>query len=159
MKRLPDEGGWACILWSLQVSKSAYTSRDLKGLTVQHDIEAFTEGESVVLTLKDKGVLDEEDDVLVNVNILDKERADKNVEHKKKKPDYKPYEEEESVDDMAVEIDGEKKKSFKLEAGGTADGSWERELQQIRETLRNQAQTLDMPQLKLASEFYTEEEM
>ncbi|GCC21343.1 hypothetical protein chiPu_0019812 [Chiloscyllium punctatum] len=151
--------------------QSAYTSRDLKGLTVQHDIEAFTEGQSVVLTLKDKGVLDEEDDVLVNVNILDKERADKNVEHKKKKPDYKPYEEEESVDDMAVfkgksilskydeEIDGEKKKSFKLEAGGTADGSWEKELQQIRETLRSQAQTLDMPQLKLASEFYTEEEM
>ncbi|XP_043538931.1 U4/U6.U5 tri-snRNP-associated protein 1-like, partial [Chiloscyllium plagiosum] len=151
--------------------QSAYTSRDLKGLTVQHDIEAFTEGQSVVLTLKDKGVLDEEDDVLVNVNILDKERADKNVEHKKKKPDYKPYEEEESVDDMAVfkgksilskydeEIDGEKKKSFKLEAGGTADGSWEKELQQIRETLRSQAQTLDTPQLKLASEFYTEEEM
>ncbi|XP_078058913.1 U4/U6.U5 tri-snRNP-associated protein 1 [Mustelus asterias] len=151
--------------------QSAYTSRDLKGLTVQHDIEAFKEGEAVVLTLKDKGVLDEEDDVLVNVNILDKERATKNVEQKKKKPDYKPYEEEESIDDMAVcmaksilskydeEIDGEKKKSFRLEAGGTADGSWERELQQIRETLRSQAQTLDMPQMKLATEFYTEEEM
>ncbi|XP_067877746.1 U4/U6.U5 tri-snRNP-associated protein 1 [Heterodontus francisci] len=151
--------------------QSAYTSQDLKGLTVQHDIEAFKEGEAVVLTLKDKGVLDEEDDVLVNVNILDKERADKNVEHKKKKPDYQAYEEEESVDDMVVfkaksvlskydeEIDGEKKKSFRLETGGTADGSWERELQQIRETLRNQAQTLDMPQMKVASEFYTEEEM
>ncbi|XP_078388792.1 U4/U6.U5 tri-snRNP-associated protein 1-like [Cetorhinus maximus] len=151
--------------------QSAYTSQDLQGLTVQHSIEAFKEGEAVVLTLKDKGVLDEEDDVLVNVNILDKERADKNVEQKKKKPDYKPYEEEESVDDMVVfkaksilskydeEIDGEKKKSFKLESGGTADGSWERELQQIRETLRNQAQTLDMPQMKVASEFYTEEEM
>jgi len=57
------------------------------------------------------------------------------------------------------EIDGEKKKSFKLEAGGMADGSWERELQQIRETLRNQAQTLDMPHMKVASEFYTEDEM
>ncbi|XP_038643397.1 U4/U6.U5 tri-snRNP-associated protein 1 [Scyliorhinus canicula] len=151
--------------------QTAYTSRDLKGLTVQHDIEAFKEGEAVVLTLKDKGVLDEEDDILVNVNILDKERANKNVELKKKKPDYKPYEEEESIDDMAVckaktilskydeEIDGEKKKSFRLEAGGIADGSWERELQQIRENLRNEAQTLEMPQMKLASEFYTEEEM
>ncbi|XP_062892338.1 U4/U6.U5 tri-snRNP-associated protein 1 [Mobula hypostoma] len=147
----------------------AYTSRDLKGLTVQHDIKAFKEGEAVVLTLKDRGVLDEEDDVLVNVNMVDKERAEKNAEMKKK-PNYKPYEDE-SVDDMVVfkgksilsqydeEIEGEKKKSFKLETGGSADGSWEQELQQIRQTLREQAQTLEMPQLKLASEFYTEEEM
>ncbi|XP_051900915.1 U4/U6.U5 tri-snRNP-associated protein 1 [Pristis pectinata] len=150
--------------------QTAYTSQDLKGLTVQHDIKAFKEGEAVVLTLKDRGVLDEEDDVLVNVNILDKERAEKNAEMKKK-PNYKPYEEEESVDDMVVfkaksilsqydeEIEGEKKKSFRLEAGGSADGSWERELQQIRQTLQEQAQTLELPQLKLASEFYTEEEM
>ncbi|XP_059811203.1 U4/U6.U5 tri-snRNP-associated protein 1 [Hypanus sabinus] len=147
----------------------AYTSRDLKGLTVQHDIKAFKEGEAVVLTLKDRGVLDEEDDVLVNVNMVDKERAEKNAEMKKK-PSYKPYEDE-SIDDMVVfkgksilsqydeEIEGEKKKSFKLETGGSADGSWEQELQQIRQTLREQAQTLEMPQMKLASEFYTEEEM
>lgn len=49
------------------------------------------------------GVLEEEGgDVLVNVNLLDKEKAEKNVELRKKKPDYKPYEEEESVDDMVV---------------------------------------------------------
>lgn len=40
--------------------------------------------------------------MLVNVGLVDKERAEKNVELKKKKPEYKPYEEEESVDDMAV---------------------------------------------------------
>lgn len=48
------------------------------------------------------GVLEEEEDVLVNVGLVDKEKAEKNVELKKKKPDYKPYEEEESVDDMVV---------------------------------------------------------
>lgn len=48
------------------------------------------------------GVLVEEEDVLVNVNIVDQEKAEKNVELKKKKPDYKPYEEEESVDDMVT---------------------------------------------------------
>ena len=43
-----------------------------------------------------KGILDEEqDDVLVNVNIEDDERAEKNIENKKKKPDYKPYDEPE----------------------------------------------------------------
>ena len=42
------------------------------------------------------GVLDEEeDDVLVNVNIIDDERAQKNVENKKKNPEYKPYDEPE----------------------------------------------------------------
>ncbi|KAM4617349.1 U4/U6.U5 tri-snRNP-associated protein 1-like isoform 1-T1 [Discoglossus pictus] len=149
-----------------------YSSQDLQGLTVEHKMESFTEGKTVILTLKDKGVLDEDaSDVLINVNILDKEKAEKNVELKKKKPEYKPYDEEENVDDMAIfqnksvlskydeEIDGEKKKSFRLETGGVADGSWEKELQNIRDTLRNQAQTLDLPGMKIASEYYTSEEM
>ncbi|XP_077182061.1 U4/U6.U5 tri-snRNP-associated protein 1 isoform X3 [Paroedura picta] len=149
-----------------------YSSRDLKGLTVEHTIDSFEEGETVILTLKDKGVLEEEGgDVLVNVNIVDKEKAEKNVALRKKKPEYKPYEEEESADDVGMykhknilskydeEIEGEKKKSFKLDSVGMADGSWERELQQIRDSLRNQAQTLDMPNVQLASEYFTPEEM
>uniref|UniRef100_A0A8C7SXM8 U4/U6.U5 tri-snRNP-associated protein 1 n=1 Tax=Oncorhynchus mykiss TaxID=8022 RepID=A0A8C7SXM8_ONCMY len=133
-----------------QTKKAAYSSRDLKGLTVQHRMESFNEGETVILTLQDQGVLEEEGDVLVNVGLVDKEKAEKNVELKKKKPDYKAYEEDESVDDMATfkprtvlgkydeEIDGEKKKSFQLSKGGCAEGERERELQAIRETLRNQ---------------------
>lgn len=153
------------------------------------------------------GVLDEEGgDVLVNVGLVDKENAEKNVELKKKKPDYKAYEEDESVDDMVTvrkessssfrefchvaillnsisltnvhlctyslqfkprtvlgkydeEIDGEKKKSFRLSKGGCAEGERERELQAIRETLRNQAQSLEMPALAIASEYYTPQEM
>ncbi|XP_026506205.1 U4/U6.U5 tri-snRNP-associated protein 1 isoform X1 [Terrapene carolina triunguis] len=154
-----------------QKKKDHYSSRDLQGLTVEHTIDSFEEGKTVILTLKDKGVLQEEDDVLVNVNIVDKEKAKKNVELRKKKPEYRPYEEEESVDDMAIykhknvlskydeEIEGEKKKSFKLDSSGMADGSWERELQQVRDSLRSQAQSLDMPGLHLASEYFTPEEM
>ncbi|XP_062821285.1 U4/U6.U5 tri-snRNP-associated protein 1 isoform X1 [Anolis carolinensis] len=149
-----------------------YSSRDLKGLTVEHTIDSFQEGETVILTLKDKGVLEEKGgDVLVNVNMVDREKAKKNVELRKKKAEYKPYEEEESVDDMVMlkhkgvlskydeEIDGERKKSFKLDAVGMADGSWERELQQIRDNLQNRAQTLDVPGLRLATEYFTPEEM
>lgn len=154
-----------------QSRKEAYTSRDLRGLKVQHKVESFTEGKSVILTIQDKGVLEEEEDVLVNVEIVDKEKAEKNVELKKKKPDYKPYEEEESVDDMVTfknrsvlskydeEIEGEKKKSFRLSTGGFAGGERERELQAMRESLRNQAQTLEMPALSIASEYYTPQEM
>lgn len=155
-----------------QSRKEAYTARDLKGLKVQHKVESFTEGKSVILTIQDKGVLEEEEeDVLINVEMVDKEKAEKNVELKKKKPDYKPYEEEESVDDMVTfkprsvlskydeEIEGEKKKSFRLNTGGFADGERERELQAMRETLRNQAQSLEMPALAIASEYYTSQEM
>ncbi|XP_023650878.1 U4/U6.U5 tri-snRNP-associated protein 1 [Paramormyrops kingsleyae] len=151
--------------------KESYSAQDLKGLTVQHKMESFKEGETLILTLEDKGVLEEKEDVLVNVGLVDREKAEKNVELKKKKPEYKPYEEEESVDDMATlkshsvlskydeEIEGEKKKSFRLTAGGHADGERERELQAIRETLRSQAQSLQLPALTIASEFYTPQEM
>lgn len=154
-----------------QIKQDAYTSRDLKGLKVQHKVESFTEGQTVILTLEDKGVLEVEEDVLVNVGLVDKEKAEKNVELKKKKPDYKPYEEEESVDDMVSfkprsvlskydeEIEGEKKKSFRLNTGGYADGERERELQAMRDMLRNQAQSLEMPALTIASEYYTPQEM
>lgn len=57
------------------------------------------------------------------------------------------------------EIEGEKKKSFRLSAGGFVGGERERELQTIRENLRNQAQSLDMPSLTLATEYYTPQEM
>ncbi|XP_061684947.1 U4/U6.U5 tri-snRNP-associated protein 1 [Syngnathoides biaculeatus] len=150
---------------------SAYTARDLKGLKVQHKVDSFNEGQTVILTLQDKGVLEEEEDVLENVGLVDKEKADKNVELKKKQPDYKPYEEEESVDDMVTfksrsvlskydeEIDGEKKKSFRLKTGGVADGERERELQAMRETLRSQSHSLVMPSLTIASEYYSPQEM
>ncbi|XP_034043604.1 U4/U6.U5 tri-snRNP-associated protein 1 [Thalassophryne amazonica] len=154
-----------------QSKMDSYTSQHLKGLKVQHKVESFNEGQSVILTLQDKGVLEEEEDVLINVGLVDKEKAERNVELKKKKPDYKPYEEEESVDDMIVfkprsvlakydeEIEGEKKKSFRLSTGGLADGGHVKELQAMRETLRCQAQSLQMPGLILASEYLTPQEM
>lgn len=37
----------------------------------------FTSGASTILTLKDSNVLDAEEDTLVNVNIIDDERAEK----------------------------------------------------------------------------------
>lgn len=44
-------------------------------------------------------MLDEGEDVLLNVNMVDAEKAAKNVELKKSKPSYNPYEEEE-VDEL-----------------------------------------------------------
>lgn len=54
-----------------------YTEKDLKGLRIDHDVDTFAEEKQVILTLKDKAVLDNEDDVLVNVNMLDNEKYKK----------------------------------------------------------------------------------
>ncbi|OWK17255.1 SART1, partial [Cervus elaphus hippelaphus] len=143
-----------------QRRQDLYSARDLQGLTVEHAIDSFREGETVILTLKDKGVLQEEEDVLVNVNLLDKERAEKNVELRKKKPDYLPYVEDESVDDLAqAGRQRERPQSFRLEQGGVADGLRERELEEIRAKLRLQAQSLSTVGPRLASEYLTPEEM
>lgn len=83
-------------------SNKDYTANQLKGLKVEHDESVFQEGKEIILTLKDRNILksqggdldvddDDEADVLVNVNIVDDEKAAKNVENKKKQTDYKPY--------------------------------------------------------------------
>ncbi|KAK7483539.1 hypothetical protein BaRGS_00025213 [Batillaria attramentaria] len=148
-----------------------YTSGDLSGLKVEHAMEKFKEGSHVILTLKDKGVLDEEDDdVLMNVNIVDDERAEKNVENKKKKPDYKPYDEPEFdeygmlkardvLDKYDEEIHGAKKESFVLGSGGKYDAEHERNMEEIRRQLRQQGQSLLGPAATIASEYMTPEEM
>nr|XP_042895222.1 U4/U6.U5 tri-snRNP-associated protein 1 isoform X2 [Parasteatoda tepidariorum] len=152
--------------------KEVYSAQNLKGLTIGHSITSFQEGRDVILTLKDKGVLEEEDDVLENVNIIDSEKYAKNVENKKKKPDYRPYEEPE-FDEFGIlkkknllskydeEIEGEKKKSFKI---GTMNNSSfvskEQELELIRMKLKQQNEmSLEMPDMKIANEYYTPEDM
>lgn len=80
-----------------------YTSKHLTGLKVQHKAENFKEGQSVILTLADKGILDEdgEGDTLTNINIQELEKAEKNLEVKRKGPGYKAYEDDE-VDEFGM---------------------------------------------------------
>ena len=42
------------------------------------------------------GVLEETDDVLVNVNIIEAEKASRNIDLRRKKPTYNPYEDMDS---------------------------------------------------------------
>ncbi|GFS11714.1 U4/U6.U5 tri-snRNP-associated protein 1 [Elysia marginata] len=151
--------------------KQAYRSQDLSGLRVEHAMDKFEEGRGVILTLKDKGILDEEqDDVLVNVNIEDDERAEKNIENKKKKPDYKPYDEPQ-YDEYGMmkptsmlskydeEIEGARKESFMLGSGGSYDAAHEKRMAEIRQQLRAQGQTLQVAAPTIAAEYMTKEEM
>jgi U4/U6.U5 tri-snRNP-associated protein 1 len=149
--------------------RQAYSSRDLRGLRVEHAVDRFSEGKTVILTLKDQGVLDEGGDILVNVNMVDDERYRKNIEKKKLKPSlhgYDVYREEDEFEDRPSilskydeEIQGEKTSSFAL-GEELSEAAKHRNLQAVREKLRGKTLvSLDLPAPQLAAEYYTEEEM
>lgn len=127
--------------------KKIYSANNLKGLKVDHDLDAFTEGKSIILTLKDQDVLDEENgDTLVNVNLIDDERYRKNIDNKKLNPNqygYNVFDEE--VDEFGnpvsrnilskydEEIDGKsKKKNFTIGQNVEEEIAQKRRLQEVR---------------------------
>ena len=58
-------------------------------MEVEHDLETFRDGSTEVLVIKDRDILDEEqDDVLHSVSLQDVEKAKRNNEIKKRGMDY-----------------------------------------------------------------------
>ncbi|GAB1608791.1 U4/U6.U5 tri-snRNP-associated protein 1-like [Argonauta hians] len=152
-------------------NKKDYSSKDLKGFKVEHNLDSFKEGSTVILTLKDNQVLNEdEQDVLVNPKLHEDEVAIKNNEIKKKKVDYTPYDDEEFTDDFRPrkdamlskydeEIYGKKITSFELGSGGRYAPNPERDLERIRNELKKQQSQNLIQAATLAREYYTNEEM
>lgn len=145
-----------------------YSSKDLRGLTVQHKTSDIGDNTDVILTLEDKGILDDDnEDILLNVNIRDDEKAKQNVLNRNKRPGYQAYDEVDDetgmlkvrgvLDKYDEEIDGAKKKSFKLDNIGQADST--DALEEIRATLKAQQVSLEMAAPSLARDYFTEEEM
>ncbi|KAI8141411.1 SART-1 protein [Fennellomyces sp. T-0311] len=139
-----------------------YDANDLSGLKVAHDISEFTEGGETILTLKDRGILEDEDtEELTNVNLEDKERLQKNLENKKKKPGYNPYDDEEFV------LGGKKKsvlpqyedeqgpQGFRIGQQGRVDRNDEQ--QTVSEKLK--AQTLSYEKMQEIKDYYTQDEV
>ncbi|KAH8260228.1 hypothetical protein KR026_006641 [Drosophila bipectinata] len=156
--------------------QQAYGDRNLKGLRVDHDMDDFGEGRTVILTLKDQDVLNEEEgDTLVNVNMLDEERYKKNVANKKQNPlsyGYDVYEEQydelgnpiersvlEKYDD---EIEGQpkKRKNFVIGENVEEEKEHRRKLLEIKTKLAGKRlETLEDTNLQLASDTYSTEEL
>ena len=151
-----------------------YKERDLKGLTVGHSLDNIKEGSQIILTLRDRGLLDEEEseDVLENVNIIDQEKAAENVLNKKLgKRDYNPYDDDEDKNLLSKydeTIDGKKKDSFKL--GHNLEEEISERLKRAQEEAKLSGKILvnldelsgpsmASSNLKFATEYYTEEEM
>ncbi|XP_076232011.1 U4/U6.U5 tri-snRNP-associated protein 1 [Calliopsis andreniformis] len=147
---------------------TAYTGKNLKGLKVEHNIDKFEEGKTVILTLKDQGVLDEGEDVLVNVNITDEERYQRNIINKTKKPGYDAYDDD-NFDEFGLpkknvlekydeEIEGEKKDNFVL--GVNNKDTKQSKLDYVKQRLANKRlESLHLAEPKLASEYYNDEEL
>ncbi|KAF2902324.1 hypothetical protein ILUMI_03862 [Ignelater luminosus] len=171
LEELDAQFGIGEIIESEQRAKrnQQYSDRNLRGLQVDHDIDSFQEGQTVVLTLKDQEVLNDDDDVLVNVNLQDGERYKKNIENKKKKG-YTAYEDEE-LDEFGnlkpksllgkydEEIEGEKREGFRIGHVNAAERK-QAMLQSIKNKLSNKlVESLVTPELSIASDYYNEEEM
>ncbi|RYO77035.1 hypothetical protein DL766_006719 [Monosporascus sp. MC13-8B] len=102
-----------------------YTSKDLAGVKVSHELGAFEDGDEHIMTLKDSNVLgdDDEGDELEDVNLRDREKLTEKLELKKKKPVYDPLAVDETGERSILaqydeEIGGKKKKHFTLDSQG-----------------------------------------
>ena len=103
-----------------------YTSKDLAGVKVAHELGAFEDGDEHIMTLKDSHVLGDDDDdgdQLEDVNLRDRERLTEKLELKKKKPIYDPHAIDETGERSILaqydeEISGKKVKQFTLDAQG-----------------------------------------
>ncbi|XP_052895263.1 U4/U6.U5 tri-snRNP-associated protein 1 [Anopheles moucheti] len=156
-------------------NKGSYHDRDLEGLRVEHDVEAFTEGRQVILTLKDANVLDEEaGDTLVNVNMMDDERYKRNVENRKANPQHYGYDVycQDDVDEYGMpkqrevlgkyneEIEGQRKSSFVIGSNAEQEAQEKRRLLEIKTKLeKKKLDSLETTPLTLVSDYFTETEL
>lgn len=147
-----------------------YDSADLSGMKVAHDLAEFDDGGEVILTLKDSGVLDEDEDgiQLTNVNLEEREKLRKNLDNKKKKPGYNVYDDEEFtigggakniLSQYDEELDGPKRTSFVIgQQGRIAADPAKFEQASIAEKLKAQAVDLKYEKMQEVKDYYTQEE-
>ncbi|KAK5584385.1 hypothetical protein RB653_005996 [Dictyostelium firmibasis] len=75
-----------------QQKQKHYNQSDLKGIKVGNDIKNFEDENEHILTLQDSNVLDDDSqDVLINVNLSEKERREKQLQANKKKSKFDKY--------------------------------------------------------------------
>ncbi|CAH8513394.1 unnamed protein product [Heterobilharzia americana] len=155
----------------LSINNKKYQPGDLAGLRVEHSATRFVDGQSVILTIKDTDVLDDSEDVLVNVNMIDDEKADLNRENLRKTAGLAGIEDQEDEDVLLglrsktvlskydSEINGIKKDQFVISSDGSYNTENERLLKLLQAELKEGRQSLPDTELRIASQYYTAEEM
>ncbi|KAL1969547.1 hypothetical protein VTN77DRAFT_8985 [Rasamsonia byssochlamydoides] len=126
-----------------------YTSADLAGIKVAHEITDFEGGDEQILTLKDTTVdaNEEEGDELENIELREKEKLREKLELKKKKTPYDPTDYDSTGSILAQydeEIEGKKRKHFTLDAQGSTAEEREAKRQNVSDMLKKQPVSLDI---------------
>ncbi|KAL2116616.1 hypothetical protein VTJ04DRAFT_8784 [Mycothermus thermophilus] len=138
-----------------EAAKAAeHTAADLAGVKVAHDLSEFLGAEEHILTLKDTGVLEneEEGDELENLALREQEKLQERLDLKKKRPTYDPNDMDETGQIGGVlskydeEIYGKKKKAFTLDAAAKAVES--NELEEILAAPVQRKIKVDMDELE-----------
>ena len=105
-----QEEAEALSLKQLRDSSKAYSEKDLKGIKVAHDLEdlEMEEGEERILTLKDGGVLDDDEDELEEASLKQRESDAKNEERRRGAKDYTGLDDDE-FDETAPAAPGKRR--------------------------------------------------
>ncbi|VDN26977.1 unnamed protein product [Dibothriocephalus latus] len=172
LSEMDEEFGVSQLVQAKLSASNEYASRDLEGLKVEHKADRLIESGPIILTLKDKGVLDEDaDDVLVNVNIIDDEKAEKNRENKRKTAGLGGILQDEDDDVIMglrakgvlekydAEIDGPKKQEFVLGSGGSYSSEHELAMRRLQQELQSSAHSANDYEVRVASEYFSAAEM
>lgn len=117
-----------------------YTSADLAGVRVGHEVGDFEGGEDHILTLKDTTVdeNEEEGDELENLGLREKEKVEERLESKKRRPAYDPTQENSGIlSQYDEEIEGKKRKRFMLDAQGSTAEERDAKRQEVSDNLKN----------------------
>ncbi|GKT46921.1 U5 small nuclear ribonucleoprotein [Colletotrichum spaethianum] len=103
-----------------------YTSKDLAGVKVAHELDNFLDGDEQILTLKDATIdqNEEEGDELENMDLKAREQLQERLDLKKKKPAYDVFAAADEGAERGIlaqyddEIYGKKGKKFTLDGSG-----------------------------------------
>lgn len=99
-----------------------YTSKDLAGIKVAHDMSAFLDGDEQILVLKDSAIdANDDEDELENIAVREQESLNDKLDLLKKRPGYNPMHGDENGGILAQydeEISGKKRKRFTLDQDG-----------------------------------------
>ncbi|CEP19486.1 hypothetical protein [Parasitella parasitica] len=145
-------------------SYQSYDAAHLAGLKVSHAMSEFDEGGETILTLKDRNILGEDEDdadELTNVNLEDRERLKKNLDAKKQKPGYNPYDDDQFNGKKSSILpqyeDEDEEAGFVIGKSGTIKKVVEAEDEKsVAQKLKEQ--TLSYEKMQEIKDYYTQEE-
>ncbi|KAL8850425.1 MAG: hypothetical protein Q9221_004657 [Calogaya cf. arnoldii] len=127
-----------------------HTAEDLAGVKVAHGLDDFENGGEQILTLKDAGIdeNEEEGDELENQEMREREALQDRMDVKKKKPVYDPHATDEAGDSAILKhydetIDGKKRKRFTLDGQGSTAEEREAMRESVGKKLKTEAISLE----------------